>query len=93
MLAAANGHSSTVQLLADAHADLAQRNKNTSTALMLAATSASGETVELLLDAGANPARRDVQHRTAADYAREAGDPDIAMLLARAEDQQGFSLF
>ena len=80
--AAANGHADVVRFLLDQHAYIDAESPNGTTPLMMAARQAHPDTVRLLLDEGADPTPRNQAGLDAAAYARAAGDPKLAELLA-----------
>ena len=84
--AAANGHAEVVRYLLERHAYLDAESPNQTTPLMMAARQLHPTTVRLLIDEGADPTPRNQSGHTAADYARLAGDPKLAELLAREAD-------
>lgn len=84
--AAANGHAEVVRHLLERHAYIDAESPNQTTPLMMAARQLHPTTVRLLIDEGADPTVRNQSGLTAAEYARLAGDPKLAELLAREAD-------
>ena len=80
MLAAGNGHSDVVQVLAGAAVDEVEITRGW-TALIWAAKRGHADTVELLLSLGANPRVHDKQGRSARDWARKQGYQRLAARL------------
>jgi ankyrin repeat protein len=82
MLAAGNGHTAVVEVLAEAGAALDDAELTRGwTALIWAAQRGHRDTVEALLALGADASARDEQGRSARDRALEQGHPEIASLL------------
>lgn len=82
MLAAGNGHTDVVRVLAEAGATLDDREITRGwTALIWAAQRGHQDTVALLLALGADPASRDEHGRTALDWALLGGHREVAALL------------
>lgn len=80
--AAANGHTQTIRFLLERHAYIDAESPNGTTPLMMAARQAHPTAVNLLLDEGADPTPRNQAGLDAAAYAKAAGDPKLAELLA-----------
>lgn len=70
-----------VVLLLDNGADINARAGKGNTSLHEAAYQGWSEGVIMLLGRGANPKMKDITNLTAADYARQSGEDDIAKLL------------
>ena len=85
MLAASNDHADVVELLLQRGAKANQRERTQGwTALIWAAKQGHQASVAALLRHGADPGIRDGNGRTAADWAMEAGHPDVLALVAAA---------
>jgi len=85
--AAANGHVEVLRHLIEQHAYLDSESPNRTTPLMMAARQGKLDAVRLLLQEGADPTIRNESGFTAADYARQAGEPELSrQLAASAQD-------
>jgi uncharacterized protein len=83
MLAASNNHADVVELLLRRGAKADQREQTQGwTALIWAAKQGHQASVAALLRHGADPGIRDGNGRAAADWAREAGHPEVLALVA-----------
>ena len=80
--AVAGGHTESVRVLLAAGADVNAVQQQDITPLMGAAAGGRREIVEFLLEAGADKTLRSADGSTAADYARQRGHDDLALLLA-----------
>lgn len=84
--AATNGHDDVVKLLLDNSAYIDVESPNGTTPLMMAARGGHASTVQLLLDQGADPTLKNQLGLTAADFARNDNQKDLAdALTARAQ--------
>lgn len=79
--AASGTHEEVVRWLISQGADLNARSPNGTTPLMMAAGYGGISSAEVLLEAGADAALRNDHGMTAADFARRAGQDDLAVRL------------
>lgn len=84
--AASNGHDEVVSYLLEHHAYIDAESPNRTTPLMMAARMRHPATVRLLLQEGADPTPVNDSGISAADYARNAGDPALGAALAAAAE-------
>jgi ankyrin repeat protein len=83
MLAASNNHAEVVELLLQRGAKVDQQERTQGwTALIWAAKQGHQASVAALRRHGADPGIRDGRGRTAADWASEAGHPEVLALIA-----------
>lgn len=81
MTAAGHGNMAILQMLHHAGADLNWQNGEDQDALMLAAQCGETDVVAYLLENGADTTHRDREDKSAADWAREEGYEELAVLL------------
>jgi ankyrin repeat protein len=80
--AATTGHTDIVGILLENHAYIDSAPDNGVTALMMAARGGHLETVKLLLEEGADPTLRNDLGQSAADWAMQSRNTDIAELIS-----------
>jgi len=73
-----------IQLLLYNDADINGRNEDNETALMMAVWAKNTQAVSLLLNHGADTTLKDKKDRTAAQYARENQQDDVARMIIQA---------
>jgi ankyrin repeat protein len=83
--AASSGQIEVVRVLLDASAYLDAASPNGTTPLMMAARHKDRPVVTLLVNEGADPTPRNQSGLSAADFARKAGDEDLAVWLERSQ--------
>ncbi|WP_158529609.1 ankyrin repeat domain-containing protein [Parvibium lacunae] len=84
--AATSGQDNIIRLLLDADAYIDAESPNQTTPLMMAARSGNRATVRLLIDLGADPSVVNQQGYSAARFAHEFGDMELAAWLGRQDD-------
>ncbi len=87
LYAAYGGHEAIAKKLLERGASVDETSGNGSTPLMMAAHAGAEELVELLLKRGANPLVKNLQERTAADWAADNGNTDVAERITQAIEQ------
>lgn len=84
--AATYGHTDICNLLIEESAYIDAESPNRTTPLMMAAKFVKRETVMTLINAGADPTPKNDAGLTAANFAEQAGDKELADWLHRRED-------
>ena len=87
--AAAAGDAESVKILLEHYAYIDAESPNKTTPLMMAARSNHAEIVHLLIDEGADPTPINERDLAAADFARRAGDDDLARWLDQQMQRHG----
>jgi len=86
MIAAQNGHESTVRLLIEGGSDVNAKNNHCGTALMMAASNGHESTVRLLIEAGSDVMGRDEDGLTALMLAADGHESIVRLLIEAGSD-------